>query len=221
MTTSSAALRDDCSVDTLLTLPTHTDSVSLAAACRDAGLAFINDADRWGKAELAMWLMGAYAPLTQYHGTYARRRSGQVAVARPLPQLSEIDACTIHRIIRETREEVLATVELARAPEGGASFAFSMMSSGFVARCEDSRGGLGWLPTTSARRLTDRVLSLFAVDYLTRPADYETALTTCSCGMVAFEPASRSHRGGCNGNASGTLAPRRRMSTLPYLMVGA
>jgi hypothetical protein len=221
MTNSSAALRDDSSVDTLLTLPTHTDAVAFAGACRDAALAFVNDADRWGKAELAMWLMGVYGPLTQYHWTYARRRSGQVAVARPTTQVSAIDACTVQRIIHETRAEVMATLERARGPEGGASFAFSMMSAGFVVRCEDAHGRLGWLPTTSARRLTDRVLSLFAVDYLTRPADYETALTSCGCGVIAFAPASCSHDAGSYRSAKATLAPRRRMSTLPYAMVGA
>ena len=222
MTTHSAALRDDSSVDTLLTLPTHTDSVALAAACRDAALAFLNEGDRWGKAELAMWLMGAYAPLTQYHGTYARHRNVPVPAARPTTQLREIDASTIQDIIRETCAEVRATLELARGgPEGGASFAFGMMSAGFVVRCEDAHGQLAWLPTTVARRLTDRVLSLLAVDYLTRPSDYETTLTSCACGTVAFEPASCSHHTGGHRNASVTLAPRRRMSTLPYAMVSA
>src|SRR5690349_7345065 len=75
MTNSAAAAFH---VDTILTLPEQTGAHAIAAARREAALSFLNDSDRWGKAELAMWLMGPYAQLTTYGSAYARSKRGEI-----------------------------------------------------------------------------------------------------------------------------------------------
>jgi hypothetical protein len=209
----------DSNVDTILTLPEQMDALKIADACRATALQFLNEAERWGKAELAMWLMGPYSQLTQYVSPFSRRRTGENA--RPVPMLREIDARMVDRVIKNAREEVLATLERTNDVEGGASFAFTMLSAGYVARCEDRGHVAGWVPTTDARRLADRVLSLLAADYLARPADYESELVLCTqCKMVDFDPIARL-RGICHRHASGMFVPRSRRSTLPYFPEGA
>ena len=208
-------------VDTILTLPDGAGSLAVATACRETALAFLNESERWGKAELAMWLMGPYAQLTQYVTPLARRRSGEF-VARPVPLLREIDVRMVERVIRSAHEEVAALLRRVSDAEAGASFAFTMLSSGFVARCEDRRQVAGWVPTSDARRLADRVLSLLAVDYFTRPADYETELAVCSqCKTVEFDAYAR-RRGICANHSNSMFVPRTaRRSTIPYLPEGA
>jgi hypothetical protein len=215
----SAPPASDSTVDTILTLPEQVDAMKMAEACRGTALAFLNDSDRWGKAELAMWLMGPYAQLTQYVSPFSRRRSGENA--KPVPMLREIDARMVDRVIKNAREEVMATLERMSDAEGGASFAFTMLSAGYVARCEDRGHVAGWVPTSDARRLADRVLSLLAADYLTRPADYESQLVLCTqCNVVEFDPIGRV-RGICRRHSSGFFAPRSRGQTLPYFPEGA
>lgn len=219
MMPSGAPPAYDSNVDTILTLPEQLDAVSIADACRATALAFLNESDRWGKAELAMWLMGPYTQLTQYVSPFSRRRAGENA--RPVPLLREIDARMVERVIKNAREEVFATLQRTNDIEGGASFAFTMLSAGYVARCEDRGHVAGWVPTSDARRLADRVLSLLAADYLARPADYETELGQCTqCKIVEFDPIARA-RGICHRHASGMFVPRSRRSTLPYLPEGA
>lgn len=203
----------DSGLDTVLTLPEETDARAIAAGCREVALTFINEAHRWGKAELAMWLIGPYSQLARYGSDFSRRRSGEISTRVPL--LREIDARMVDRVIRTAREEVLATLAQLSAPEAGASFAFTMISAGFAVRCEDIRGKAGWVPTTDARRLADRVLSLLAVDYLVRPTDYEENLHVCAhCGWVEIR-SSQKLVSVCACRGSGIFSQERR-ATLPY-----
>lgn len=219
MSNTALATPSEESLDTILTLPEKTGAIAIASVCRDTALEFVNDAERWGKAELAMWLMGPYAQVTQYVPSGASRLRAEGT--RPIPLLREIDARMVDRVIRNARTEVLATLQRTMDPEGGASFAFSMLAAGFVVRCEDRQQVTGWVPTTDARRLADRVLSLLAADYLTRPTEYESDLSICSsCGTVDFDGASRL-RGTCHRHGSGMFAPKSRRSTLPYMPEGA
>ncbi len=211
----SALPHCDSNVDTILTLPEQTGSLAIADACRTSALAFLNESDRWGKAELAMWLMGPYAQLTQYVAPLAQRKSGEF-VARPVPLLREIDVRMVERVIRSAHDEVTATLRRVNDVEASATFAFTMISSGFVARCEDAGRVAGWVPTSDARRLADRVLSLLAVDYLTRPTDYETELAVCTqCRTVQFDASARM-RGMCSRHGNSMFVPRSRRDTMPY-----
>ncbi len=209
----------ESNVDTILTLPEQTGAVALAVACRDTALEFLNEADRWGKAELATWLMGPYSQLTQYVATSAKRKS--MELQRPVPMLREIDARMVDRVVKNARNEVLEALRTTYDAEGGATFAFTMLSNGFVARCEDKSRVAGWVPTTDARRLADRVMSLLAADYLTRGSDYEAELSICShCSYVEFDSVARL-RGICHRHGSGLFVPKSRHSTWPYLPEGA
>jgi hypothetical protein len=215
----SAAPTYESNIDTVLTLPEQTGALAVADACRATALAFLNESRHWGKAELAMWLMGPYGQLTQYVSPLSRRRSGEHA--QPVPLMREIDARMVDRVIKNAYDEVMRTLERTRDAEGGASFAFSMLSSGFVARCEDRGRTAGWVPTTDARRLADRVLSLLAADYLSRPADYEQELSMCAmCRTVEFDAVSSARRI-CHRHGSGMFMPKSRRSTLPYFPEGA
>lgn len=216
----AARVATESNVDTILTLPEQTGAVALANACRETALELLNDGDHWGKAELATWLMGPYSQLTQYVSPHKTRRNAEVQ--RPVPMLREIDARMVDRVLKNARAEVLEALRSTYDAEGGAAFASTMLSNGFVARCEDRSRVAGWVPTTDARRLADRVMSLLAADYLTRANDYETELSICShCSYVEFDAVARM-RGICHRHGSGLFVPKStRRSTWPYLPEGA
>ena len=212
--TPIASLSSPSNVDTILILPDATGAMAIAEGCRAAALEFLNASHRWGKAELAMWLMGPYASLTQYASAYSRRRSGEYVQAAPL--LREIDVRMVERVIRSAHDEVVATLKKTYETEDGASFGFTMLAAGFVARCEDKGRVVGWVPTTAARRLADRVLSLLAADYLARPEDYEVDLGVCTeCNGVEFDAIARV-RGICHRHGNSTFVVRTKRVTLPY-----
>jgi hypothetical protein len=210
----SSAPEDSAPIDTIVMLPTDMSAAQIASACRDAAMAFVNESKHWGKAELGMWLSGTYASVTKHA---SKGSDGQVW---PVPLLRDIDVRLIDRIMQSARTEIFETLT-AIATDGSASFVLRALIAGTVIRCEDGEGGPAWAPTKEAPRLADRVLSLFAVDYLARPGDYETELHVCAqCETVAFDGAAR-ERGACNhGLQQSALAPRRR-STLPYPPLGA
>lgn len=217
---NAAALKPDYAshVDTFLKLPDRMGSFALAAACRETALAFLNDSPYWGKAELSMWLMGPYAQLCSY--VPAISRSDDPRSSRPFSLLSDIDVRMVGRMIQAARTEVLETVQHLAAVEGGTTFGYSMLSSGFVARCEDGGHVAGWAPTTVARRLADRVLSLIAADYLTHASVYETQFALCShCGIAEFDSMSRA-RGVFQQNYRESFFSDSR-NTSPYLPEGA
>jgi hypothetical protein len=203
-------------IDTVVMLPTGMTGAEIASACRDAAMTFINESRHWGKAELGMWLTGTYATSTK-HASKQTETDGQVW---PVPLLRDIDARLVERIMHSARTEIfemLATI----ASDGSASFVLRSLIAGTVIRCEDGAREPAWAPTGEATRLADRVLSLFAVDYLARPGDCESALVVCPrCELVAFDEMTK-QRGGCNhGVQHSALAPRRH-STLPYPPLGA
>lgn len=221
MPSAPPAMMYDSNVETILTLPEQLDALSVAEACRVTALAFLNESQHWGKAELAMWLMGPYGQLTQYTSPSARRPNGESP--RPAPMMREIDARMVDRVIQNAYEEVMSTLRDLRESEPSTSFAFTMLAAGFVSRCEDRGHRAGWVPTTEARRLADRILSLLAVDFLTRPGDYETDFSVCSqCKAIEFDSVARD-RGICHRHGSGLFMPRSsaRRNTLPYFPEGA
>lgn len=216
MTITSAAFVEshDVDVDTILTLPSQTSALALAQSCRETAMAFMEDSLSWGKGQLAMWLMGPYGQITQYtHAVERVTQSGRYPRMQA-PLLREIDARMVDRVISSARDEVIS--RLAQMLDGGAlsptgmgepAFVYDMVSLGFVVRCEDARQIEGWVPSSTARRLADRVLSLFAADYLVRPQDYESMLAVCrKCGVVEFDAVSRA-RGVCARHGSGVFVP--------------
>jgi len=210
----NALATHDSYADTVLTLPKDFGSMAVAGACRVTALAFLEESDRWGKAELAMWLMGPYSQLTQLVSPHSRRGGGG-AGSKDVPLLRDIDVRMVDRVIKTAREEIVSTLRDAAEPGGAAAFALAMQVNGFVVRCEDRGRVAGWVPTTLARRLADRVLSLFASDYLAGPTPYETELAVCyRCARVSFDATAR-ERGTCDSHGSGMYRPHGRYSHMP------
>jgi hypothetical protein len=197
-------------VDTILTLPSGTTAADVIARCREVALEFVNTSSGWGKAELGIWLIGAYAPLTKH-----APRDGDGDAVWPVPLLREIDVRLIDRIMQSARAEVLDALQRI-AHDGSASFVLRALIAGAVVRCEDADRDASWIPTANPSRLADRVLSLFAVDYLARPGDYETMLGVCLlCEHVHFDGGGRRCQACRPANSQSMRAPRRRL-TLPY-----
>jgi hypothetical protein len=158
-------------------LPKATYDKPIAGACREAGIAFVEGAPRWGKRELAMWLIGPYARATR-HIACSLPSERLLPGGSPEPFAHEIGPGALEHVTKSAHTEVVEALRRLREPEQAASFAFTMLSAGFVALGEDGAGRYGWLPTAKARRLADRVLSLFAADYLAHPDEYGTEIAT-------------------------------------------
>jgi hypothetical protein len=212
MSITSAAFdaSHDSEVDTILTLPSQTSALAIAQSCRDTAMVFMEDSLSWGKGQLAMWLMGPYGQITQYtHAVERVTQSGRYPRMQA-PLLREIDARMVDRVISSARDEVIARLgQTLDGLEGQseAAFVYDMVQLGFVVRCEDARQIEGWVPSSTARRLADRVLSLFATDYLVRPQDYENEMAVCrKCGIVEFDAFCRA-RGVCGRHGSGVFVP--------------
>lgn len=200
-------------LDTMLMLPTGTSAADIATQCREAAMEFINESKGWAKAELSMWLTGAYAAITRHA---VKEEEGTVW---PVPLLRDIDVRLIDRIMGSARTEILTTLSNI-AKDGSASFVLRALIAGTVVRCEDGSGEPAWAPTTAATRLADRVLSLFAVDYLARPIDYETNLFVCStCEVVSFKATQSCEA--CQPAALCGQSLTMPRHTLPYPPLGA
>jgi hypothetical protein len=206
--TSAAFVESHVShVDTILTLPSQTSAVAIAQSCRDSAMVFMEDSLSWGKGQLAMWLMGPYGQITQYtHAVERVTQSGRYPRMQA-PLLRDIDARMVDRVISSARDEVIARLgQMLDGDEGEPAFVYDMVSLGFVVRCEDARQIEGWVPSSTARRLADRVLSLFAADYLVRPQDYSDMAVCRKCGVVEFDQVCRA-RGVCGRHGSGVFIP--------------
>lgn len=204
--------------DTILTLREPSTAPALAAACRDAGLTFLNDAPHWEVGELTGWLLGPYTQLTRN----SRRSLTPAPATRFDPALNVgIDPRMLARAVRAARIDILQTLVRARDPEAAASWVFTNLSAGFVTRCVDRFGDAAWAPTTKATRLADRVLSLFVADYLIRPYDYEGDLLVCGqCQRVEIGT-GRAAGTVCELHQGSLVAPRPYRMTLPYFPEGA
>jgi hypothetical protein len=203
-------------LDTVLTLPWQTSVMALASACRETALSFVNDSRHWGKAELAMWLIGPYAQLLQYTTVLTDRTSMPDNVDR----IGEIDARLVERILENARGEVISVLDRIASDEDGVSFAFSIIAAENVVHCVDANGGVGWAPSGRPTRLADRVLALFAADYLTRPGAAEELVVCNVCQRVDFDRTVRKH-GICLRHRSAIIFPNGRTNTLPYFPDGA
>lgn len=194
--------------DTVLVLPSGYSGSDVARQCRETAVQFMNESARWGKPELAMWLSGPYALLTRH----APKKDDAPTIAGGAPLIKGIDVRLVDRIIRAARTEVYEALAQVCADQSS-SFVLRALISGVVFRCEDGYREPAWAPAAGTTRLADRVLSLFAVDYLVRPGDYESELAICpTCAHVAFDALARK-RGYC---ALHTPQPARKGLTMPY-----
>ncbi|WP_394832058.1 hypothetical protein LVJ94_36630 [Pendulispora rubella] len=162
----------------------------VATSCRAAGLAFVNGVGRgWTKRDLARWLVGAY-----HAAAYPLPGSERVGFG---PTMTEVDAKRIERLLFSVRDHVLKSLDAT--PDGLVSLSIWAKTAGSVLRSRHGSGEMGYIPVDWPRmRLEDRVMSLFAVDALLRPRDYERRLSICGrCASVSFDDAAR-ERGFCD-----------------------
>lgn len=195
-------------LDTVIVLPPGFSGVDMARSCRETAVQFMNESSSWGKAELAMWLSGPYALATRH-----AKKESLPSIAADIPLIKQIDVRLVDRVIRLARAEVLENLSPLLSDQSS-SFVLRALISGSVARVEDGYREPTWAPAAGTTRLADRVLSLFAVDYLVRPGDYENDLAICAtCSYVSFDPSARK-RGLCPAHTS--TRPSVRRFTLPY-----
>ena len=160
--------------------------LSVAESCRAAGLAFVNGvAEGWGKKDLDRWLAGPYRAAA---GDIPGARRGNVHAEWAEPVIN----ARLHGLLGEVRARVLSA--LARSPDELVSLPAWARTAGSVMRSVHGDGAMGFVPIHWPRmRLEDRVMSLFAVDSLIRPEDYETAIAICgTCSSVSFDAEARS-----------------------------
>jgi hypothetical protein len=160
-------------------------AAELADAARRAGLAFLRGvAAGWGKRELAEWLLGAYAEVTRHHP------SGERVVWPDASERQPIPAACIEELLERAHEEVLTG--LATMIRAGEQAVAQEMRGWLVARVLDGNDEMAWMPIDArGARLKDRVLSLFAVDYLHRPDDYACLPPCSACGAILLDEAAR------------------------------
>jgi hypothetical protein len=155
-------------LDTPIVVPEPIRVMAVADACRATAFAFVDEAEGWGKLELARWLAGPYANLLRHTESLEPETSGIVQI----PRVRTLDEQVVQRLVWRAHVEVMETLQNVKTPSEGQTFTLTMISLGKVARFRDATGALGWLPTPRAKRLAERVLSLVAADYLVRPMDY-------------------------------------------------
>jgi hypothetical protein len=189
----------------VLALPSRSLVGTFTDGCREAALDFVNRiAVSTDKELLAEWLRGPYRA---HVVTLARSRTQRMGAASVVPG-------ALAKLLAQTRLEVSVSLLRTRDPEDGVGFGYSALAAGLVYRAQDATGAMGWVPVAQPRmKLTDRVLSLVAADYLLRSEDYETALFTCSeCGLTAFD-ARRASVGVCRSHAAALQSDIRELGS--------
>jgi hypothetical protein len=149
--------------------------IGVARASRGAFVEFLSSADTmWRRRDFEEWLAGAYALVT----SVTRQGLGWVRTSRA-PEL-ELENAQFIRALRSAHAGICRTLETAASPEHDFRFATRAIRQRFVVSAWDETGREGWVPVdVPGMRLLDRVKSLLAADYLTRPHDYRTLLKTC------------------------------------------
>lgn len=136
-------------------LPDGMSVLDVAEGCRLAALAFVLDTPLTARG-LAAWLSGPYRALVGAASDHAPVRSDQVVESALY-----------------ARAYVAGVMRGMSHVPSDVSFSYAAMHDGWIERCRDATGRPGWLPVDRPRmRLTERVLSLVAVDYLVRPEEW-------------------------------------------------
>lgn len=163
-----------------LVLPGSARPERVADDCRTAALRFVNEAaalDGWGARELALWIARDYREATRW----ARAGLG-VDVESIAPDGD-------HRaVIRASRWRVLAELETLVMNARRVPFVERSLGHELVLPCETAHGERGWIAADRPHvQLRDRVLALFAVDYLVRGETYRELAVCHHCERVAFD----------------------------------
>jgi len=209
--------------------PYELTSDELANACRRAYLRILFGAQAgWGKPELARWLAGPYRRLTLHKSAAALglktsgapdsidlarrpRASGLVRIDRESSELTPIppsgvsvSETRVEKLLADMREDVLIVLRELMAAEGRSAWTTLATDIELVARAQDDAAADIVVPRARERMsLVDRVLSLVAVDAMTRSEDFEHSLFVCQrCEQPVFDIHARPN-GICRIHVSG------------------
>jgi len=150
---------------------------------RAVGRAFV-DGEDWTKRQLVTWLEGPYrevaVPATQEE-IDAAVESKRHSTLRPVAE------STVVLLLIQTRTDVIAALE--HLMTGDTSFVRACAVNGSIGRFTLEDGSDCFLPMHRPKmKLTERVLSLFAADYLNDSDAYRESLSICEhCGSISFE----------------------------------
>jgi hypothetical protein len=152
--------------------------------CREAVLDLLAGvASGWHQVELDRWLDASYRSVTTHLGETSRSRTRLSANHRSSELLVEASLLDASDVVRE----MLASCSSGPQP----LFVVNAVECGFVAGVRDRNGALGYLPVDVGEMdLVDRLSSLIAADYLTRPNDYRSLVICADCGGISFDCAS-------------------------------
>lgn len=161
-----------------LSLPAPIAVHGVADGCREAVLAFLaGTAGGWSPADLDAWLRRSYRPIMHVVPRAAASMRRAVVELGAGFETSIVEASEVVRAL-------VASCAGGRAP----AFIAQMVDLGFVVGAEDDSGAIGWVPVDDATMtLVDRVASLLAADFLTRPNDFRAVAVCEECGAVSFE----------------------------------
>jgi hypothetical protein len=195
-------------------VPTLEDECvdTLAEECRDAALSFVNGVARgWTKRDLALWLAGPYRHATR-HATGGERTADMATVDDVHEGILAEDR--VADLMARARADVRARLDdvalLSSEAAGAVEFVHEAVRRRAIAPRVDADGMSLWVPVDGrTMSLRDRVLSLFACDYLMRPDDYAHDLAVCpKCDLVQIDPTAK-RTGDCGGHRriSGIVGP--------------
>jgi hypothetical protein len=168
--------------------------LDVAEAAREAGTSFlVGVRNGWGKAQLASWLVGPYAHATSFT-TEEQRIADEPVDSSPVTVPPE----SLDDVIFRARQEIVESLDATVYGRTKPAFVESAITLGSVTPFVWMPGVRGWAPRDRARlRLRDRVLALFAADYLTRPETYARELYVCPDCMCAVFDENAVSRGKC------------------------
>ena len=157
-------------------LPEGISVHGIADRCREAVLAFVaGTAGGWSHVDLDAWFVESYRPATR-----GLARLGQVTRTIALDGGFELAIMDASDLVRR----LLASCAGGPPPR----FVEQVVDLGFVVGAQDDNGALGHVPIDDpSMSLVDRLASLLAADYLTRPNDYRAVAVCEDCGSVSFE----------------------------------
>jgi hypothetical protein len=178
--------------DTTMRFRAITRGVSVhdvADSCREAvQKLLVGVASGWSEVDLELWLGDAYRSVTSLLGctSGASRTTFSGRIDRSSHVLVEASLLAAGDQVRE----MLASCSHGPQPH----FVAHAVECGFVTGATDQHGTIGFVPVDAGDMdLVERLASLIAADFLTRPNDYRS-LTICEdCGHVSFECAACEH----------------------------
>lgn len=152
---------------------------------------------QWSDEEVATWLAGMYRDATLH---------------APGSNLPPDTLAPYWHLVREALAHArkVVTTRMHKAARGEFGFAVDALEAGNVEQVRDRARNYAFLPVDSpGMTLCDRIESLLAADYLTRPADYEERLSFCRCCTAASFSAEARVRGQCSTHTSSGVRVRQ------------